>query len=274
MDADREAEAAVAAALAAVLADTGYWREYAAAGVATAPSAVLAQGAVDLYRRVVAFLEGSRDADPDAPAVQAIGAAREIADWGVLASYAAEQVRERIPPRSAFEWLIRVDGIDRWARELGYDLGIAETDLPDEAWSPESEETAAETTDLLAAWAAISKRYGWFLDQLEDEDGDMRRAWESPTMKDTVEHWRELIARLIDLTRPWLAWCRRHGEIELLPLVGAMLLMSEGLFVAGWEWPEDGVMLPRPAMISDVLRESGALDWLAEHGAELPEWLT
>lgn len=274
MDVDRQAEAALAAALAAVLADSDYWREYAAAGVASAPSAVLAQGAVDLYRSVVVFLEGSRDADPDAPAVQAVGAAREIADWGVLASYAAEQVAERIPPRSAFEWLIRVGGVDSWARDLGYDLGIAETDLPEEAWPPTLEATDADASDLLAAWAAISQRYGWFLDQLADEDGDVRRAWESPTMKDTVERWRELIAQLIYLTQPWLRWCRRHGEIELLPLVGAMLLMAEGLFAVGWEWPEDGVMLPRPAMISEILRESGALEWLAERGAEAPQWLT
>ena len=171
--------------------------------------------------------------------------------------------------------MIRVGGVDHWARELGYDLGIAENDFPDEAWPAEPEQTEAGVSDLVTGWAAISQRYGWFLDQLEDEANDVRRAWESPAMEDTVERWRELIAQLIDLTRPWLAWgVAVHGEIERLPLVGAMLLMSEGLFVAGWEWPEDGVMLPRPAMISEVLRESGSLEWLVEHGADPPEWLT
>jgi hypothetical protein len=109
---DRESEAAVAAVLAGVLADDEYWRQYAAATGADAPSSLLAQRAVDLWRGVVAFLEEaleeSWDVDLDAPVVQALAAVREIADWGVLASYARAQVSERIPPRSAFDWLIRV----------------------------------------------------------------------------------------------------------------------------------------------------------------------
>jgi hypothetical protein len=276
---DRESEAAVAAVLAGVLADDEYWRQYAAAAGADAPSSLLAQRAVDLWRGVAAFLEEaleeSWDVDLDAPVVQALAAVREIADWGVLASYARAQVSERIPPRSAFDWLIRVGGVDSWARDLGYDLPIVEgSEFPDEAWprgEPEQPEAAA--SDLVEVWGEISKRYGWFLDQLEETGDAGRRVWHGAKMRDAVERWRELMAELIDLTRPWLTWCRRSGEVELLPLTGAMLLMVEGLFVTGWQWPEDGVMLPRPEMISEVLRASDSLEWLAEQGADEPAWL-
>ena len=78
---DRDAEAALAAALAEVSADSDYWREYAEAHAATGPAPLLAQRAVDLYRSVVAFMGKSPDVDPDAPAVQAVSAAREIGDW-------------------------------------------------------------------------------------------------------------------------------------------------------------------------------------------------
>jgi hypothetical protein len=276
---DRESEAALAATLADVLGDGRFWREYAAAPTAPAPSPLLAQRAVDLWRSIVTFLGEIPDVDVDLdePIVEAVAVAREMADWGVLASYAREQVGERIPPRSAFEWLIHVGGVDSWAQGLGHDLPIMENaEFPDEAWPKEErdDESGPEASDLVESWAVISKRYGWFLEQLEDEGDYGRRVWESAEMKETVEQWRELMAQLIDLTRPWLTWCRRSGEIELLPLAGAMLFMVEGLFAAGWRWPEDGVMLPPPAMISQVLRESESLEWLTEHGAELPEWLT
>lgn len=274
MGVNRESEIEVATALAGVLADGEYWQEYAAAE-ADAPSSLLAQRAVDLWRGVMTFFEESPDVDLDAPVVQAVAAVREIADWGVLASYARAQVSERIPPRSAFEWLIRVGGVDSWARELGYHLPIDEdVAFPDEAWPRiEPEEPEPGPSDLAEAWAVISKRYGWFLDQLEEKGDGGRRAWEGAAMRDTVERWRELMAGLIDMTLPWLSWCRRRGEVELLPLTGAMLLMVEGLFVAGWQWPEDGVMRPRPELISEVLRASDSLEWLAQQGAEQPEWL-
>ena len=266
----------MAAALADVLADGDYWQEYEAATEATAPSSLLAQRAVDLYRSLAAFMELSPDVGLDAPVIQAVGAIREIADWGVLASYAREHVGERIPPRSAFEWFIRVGDVDSWARDLGYDLSInQDAHLPDEAWpigEPEQPEPGAG--DLVEAWVLISKRYGWLLEKLDDPD--WQRAWESPPTPratDAVELWREGAAEMIDAVRPWIAWSRRSNEPGAQAVAGVTLWMAECLFAAGWQWPEDGEMLLSPALISEMLRETESLEWLIEHGAELPDWL-
>lgn len=275
MGADPVAEAALAELLADVLGDAEFWREYRVAADASVPSRVLAQRAVDLYGLLLTFIEENLRLDPDAPVVRAIAAGREIADWGVLASYSRAQVGERIPPRPAFEWLIRVEGVDRWARELGYDLPIAEdAELPNHAWpTAASDHTEPELTDLVEAWTVVSGHYSQFLSWLEEPN--WRRAWESPkaSTREAVERWREGVAEIIDGVRPWLALTRRMVEPEPQAVGGATLWMAEGLFVAGWQWPEDGVMLPPPSLLSEMLRETDSLDWLTEQGAELPDWL-
>jgi hypothetical protein len=263
-------EAALAALLADVLADRGFWSEY--EGAASRESApAIARRAARLYLATGAFIQENRHLDPAGQVAKAVAALREIADWAALASYASAYRSEEavIPTRAAFEWLIRLDRVDDWAADLGYRIPIADGELPEDLW-PKEEPDDAEVGDFLNLWATFSQAYEKLVDP------SLQKSWPRLVAKGgpSIEQLRESTADLIYGARASLVWAHGNLPVAVQPLAVAGVLVMETMFAATCEWPEDGVIPPDPGVISELLRESDALDWLVEQGSEIPPWLT
>lgn len=263
-------EAALAALLADVLADRGFWSEYERAASRESASAI-ARRAASLYLATGAFIQENRYLDPEGQVAKAIAALREIADWAALASYAPAYRSEEavVPTRAAFEWLIRLDGVDDWAADLGYRLPIADEELPEDVW-PKVEPDDAEVGDFLNLWATFSRAYEKLVDP------SLQKTWPRLVAEGghSIEQLRESTANFIYGARANLVWAHGNLPVSVQPLAVAGVLMMETMFAATWEWPEDGVIPPGQDVISELLRESEALDWLVEQGGEIPPWLT
>jgi hypothetical protein len=270
-------EASLAALLAEVLADRYFWGELASAPSATEPSPILAERAVVVYRSVGRFARENIYLDEEEPVLRAIAVLRDLAACAAAASYARSLLIDlELPGRPAFEWLIRVDDVDDWAAGLGYPLPIPveEGTFPDELWPKGQGPDDPTLEDFLAdVWEPASDVYGKMLDWLDRSElqpGLISAAAEGSAL---IRQFREGAATFLLGIRGWIAWARRNLPVEGHVALGMVALMVEGIFVAGFEWPEDGVMSPDPAFLSTVLRDSGALDWLIEHGGDVPEWI-
>ena len=278
VDADPVSERALAVLLAEVFADRAFWRELAAAGSAPSPSAVLTERAVEIFLVTGRFLEQDLYLDPQTPAARAAGLLREIADFAAVGSYARHRLAQaggETPPRSLFEWLVRVDDLDEWASALGHQVSVGDgAKLPDEAWPPTTpEDDESDTDDFLEAWALASGTYGRMLDRFE-ENSVLREGWADAIAQggESIEQFRAGCAQTLLGAREWLGWVRRNLPTNAERLAAAGIVMSETLFVLGWRPPEEA-LVPTPDYLSELLRDSGALDWLTEHGGESPAWL-
>jgi len=279
MGADPVTERALAGSLAEVFADRGFWRELAEWGSAITPSALLIKRAVELYLATGRFFEQDLYLDPETPAARAAGLLREVADAAAVGSYAREEMAEsggEMPPRSAFAWLLRVNGVDEWASQLGHRVSdVQGTAFPDEAWpriAPEDDENSVGA--FVEAWTAVSGLYGNTLDRFE-EGSTLRDGWAYALAQggEPMEGLRVKAAENLLRARSWLGWARRNLPTDAEPLAVAAVVISQTLFVLGWRVPEEA-FVPSPRYLSESLRASEALDWLTEHGGEPPEWLT
>jgi hypothetical protein len=273
---DPGSERALALLLGEVLADEPLWRELAAPR--SDPSTLLAVRAVELYLTTGRVLEEDLDLDPEAPMVRAIAALRGIADVASVVSYertAFVKAGGVIPPQSAFEWLIRVENLDDWAAELGCRLPLrGGAELPDEVWPrTDPPDGRISTTDFLETWTQVSGTYGGWLARFDD---DARFGEHLSSMiadgSPSVEQFREGAAGILRTVRALMPWARRNLPADAEPVAVAALLISQSLFVLGWHTPAE--LLPSPAYLSEMLRDSGALDWLRDQGEDEPEWLT
>jgi hypothetical protein len=277
VEADLVAERALAALLAEVFADCEFWRLLALADSAGEPSAVLAERAVDIYLMTGRFPEGSAHLDFQSPAARAVGLLREIADVAAAGAYARERVLAsgvEIPPRSAFARFVRLDEVDEWASELGHRVSVGESaEFPDEAWPRSAPEDRVGIDEFLEAWALVAEGYGRTLDRFA-EGSLLRERWAEAVAEssESIERFRRGGAEALFGARGWLGWVRRNLPTEAEPLAVAGVIIPQTLFVLGWRPPEEA-LVPSPAYLSALLRDSDALDWLTEQGGEPPQWL-
>jgi len=273
---DPGSERAIALLLGEVLADEPLWRELAAPR--SDPSSLLAVRAVELYLRTGRALEEDLYVDPEAPAVRAIAILREIADVAAVVSYERTEFVKAggvVPPQSAFEWLIRVENLKDWAAELGCRLPLTGgAELPDEVW-PRTEPADGQinTADFLETWTQVSGTYGSWLARFTD---DARFGEHFASMiadgSPSVEQFREGAAGILWTVRALMPWARQNLPADAEPVAVVALLISQNLFVLGWHTSAE--LLPSPAYLTEMLRDSGALDWLRDQGEDEPNWLT
>lgn len=278
MSSSGTSDSALAALLAEVLADEGFWKDFALAPTAGERSPVLAARAVELYLATGSFIEEKELLDPQAPGVRTVGILREIAAFAAMGSYPGEKLVEmggEMPPRSTFEWLIRADEIDTWASQLGFQLAITQGDeFPEEGWPKNApDDDTSDTAGFVEAWQAASDTYGATLERFKEDF--FREGWASTVAQGSpaVETFREGAADALREMRAWLSWARRNLPTDAEPLGVAGVVIPETLFVLGWRPPEEA-LVPGPGYLSDFLRDSGALDWLMENGGAEPDWLT
>jgi hypothetical protein len=263
-------EVALATLLSDVLADHGWWAEFAASSPRRSHARVLANRAVDLYRTTGRFIETRLDAAVE-PVDRAVGVLREIADGAALRSnaWAVEFDGDiRLPDRPLIELMIRIDDVDDWAARFGRDLPLSHHEgVPDDVWPSESPGGLDfGPDDFLDAWAVLPETFGAVVDR--------RNEIAAATESEHLDSFREAAATLIYETRNWLRWVRGNLPAEAEVLAVAAVFMAQGTFVAAWDASTTEGLFPSAAYLSELLHRSDALDWLNEHGRSTPDWLT
>lgn len=266
----------MATLLAEMLEDQGFWLTL-KAGKASPRPVVEAQKVADLYVATGRFLEQNPDLDPESGVVRAIGVLREIADVSVLAWYVPDLIDSTgIPSRGAFEWLIRVDEVDRWADAMHRPLPLSTGhELPASVWpSGEARADPQALSEFIATWSAVSQTYADTIEWFRDEE--LWPDWElSIAEGDThVERFREGVARTLWAARQWVPWARINLPAAVQPLAPISVLMSQSLVSLGWHAPKEGVPAPGRAYLSRLVRGSAALEWLVAQGEGAPQWLS
>ncbi|MGZ6616199.1 MAG: hypothetical protein ACXVFQ_17410 [Solirubrobacteraceae bacterium] len=234
----------------------------------------LAQRALELYRLTEPWALSDDDAAGDA-AQLAAGIVRDIADGYAMLTrpVTADQRRSMLFPQrgeSARAQLIRTFGADTWAAEHGHPLLLPEP--------PQD----AEDTDRCEGHAPQAG--GWtreaflrfFLTAAYTHDL-VALACDSPTGRQALRDIRfgQRAATQISEARRWA----RQGILAMPPDAAgaavASVLMTQAFFLASHgAVPSSAELFPTRALLRDQLYESHTYDWLCDHDAELPRWLT
>jgi hypothetical protein len=264
-----ESEAAIASVLRAAMGDSEFWALLPCVSSAEETGRYFAERAVSLYQRTSPLLERRLFARVQ-PSDYAIGALREIADAAAMLSHPwteNERLTLGVPDRNLIESAIRAFGVDSWAQSHGQTLAMLtseSTSLPPEsneyrAWinGPRADEFAAIVVQALETYAKV----------LPLRETNYGRALA------TSEAFRVAAIKGIGIARAWLLWSRRQEGTEPQSLAEAFLLTTQATFITSTEFG-DTVLFPSRQWLSELLYESGALDWLQARTERVPNWLS
>lgn len=262
--------------LAALLAEThagDCWLWFATADNDTATRELMAHRALGLYKRTEPWL---RDDELDERAGLAALIVRNVADgYAILTRWWSDRNRTTLPlpTRPLVEWAMRLAGIDDWAAEQGHTLDLRESTEDVETMRAEQRTKVLEqlgTEDdtheggLVAALVAAAGNYDLFSVLSDSERG--REA----TRDDRI---RSFAAWQVSYARGWAGWAQERLEDAAGASV-AMLLMTQSFFVTSYGGTASSAeMFPSRNLVREILGNSGAHEWLAHQGAELPDWL-
>jgi hypothetical protein len=243
--------------------------------------------AVALYRLTGPMFERVAWMDEQASEslVSAFGSIWEIADACALRSELwpeSDNWERAILTREQIEVAIRLTDVPEWADELGEPLelrlgpDLLEQGVPESMWGEGWGESAWDA-DLPTAVANTLEAYSMLLNLREtlDEAG-MKQALAmlSSDKPDYGEQHRLSACRGIAYARWWVSWSRGHVEGEQgVTAATVAYLISHALFVQSREFTSACPLYPSKETAAAMLRESGAVEWLREEGADLPDWV-
>jgi hypothetical protein len=259
----------VAALLAQTLGDGDWWLRFASCPDDEDWRDAMAREALDLYRRTAPFVRPTAGVTGRSePIDKAVAVLREIADACALQSYRwtwDERMTLRIPTHAALVSSARLSGVDAWVRGLGYALELGTPGASAEAWpiAPADSEAGAPH-DLAARFCEAALLY---------EVVVRARAVPNGWHVLRADVFRRGACQEVGVARGWLLWTTGYLEAEALPVAHAMLLMAQMFFVASRDEAFAEELFPSEAFLREFLAATGALAWLSDQGAHVPDWL-
>lgn len=239
--------------------------------------------AVSVYALTTRALNDQpQDASPRRSAVMAV---RELADGYALVSHEWSETDlgaldwpqwpgVPLPTRAQVEWRFRETGIVEWCERLGRRLELA---------VPFDEVEQVATQVLAAAEAHDDRRADGIVRTLGESLAayrGMRLGLVDASVRAGVLERRESLrhdaCRHLALTRKWAAWVLERMGFQATLVMTVLWLLSQSTFVAAAAADEDAlerIELPSEAVIAWLLRQEDTERWLAQHGAEIPDWL-
>jgi hypothetical protein len=151
-----------------------------------------------------------------------------------------------------------------WANSIGITFRTAsngtELDRAQETNLDNAEDFPGD--DLAESWASLMGAYRRLVD-LRAQDPELRAtAWSGP------QDWA---CACVASGRTYLGWARKGFDFRALAVAGSHHLAAQGIFIATHDQnPEN--LVPDVAL-GRLLRETGGIEWLQQHGAEIPAWL-
>jgi hypothetical protein len=160
-------------------------------------------------------------------------------------------------------------GLEAWAASLGVHLlsgrELDNEGAPDHEGGDDGDEFSFDAEDFAAQWAQAMTLYAQMVDLRSADPALELGAWDE--LKDPITN-------LIGFARTNAYWSFQHQGDDVTALAMSVRFVVEAMFILANSPELDGAILPEANTLQALLEETGALRWIAEHGAVVPDWLS
>lgn len=171
-----------------------------------------------------------------------------------------------LPQRRVVEGVLRHEGLEKWAEELGYPLRLEVADSPNSLFyhPPTGEPSTAGLKRFVSNFSGIARAY----DSLLTAHSDRRVLNDIRTPNN-----RAFSCQLLARANASGGWARANLEPTHLPLVAAILHMGAGCFIIAWGAGAEDDCFPSTDYLWRLTRLNDVHEWLAKQEMSLPPWL-